>query len=113
MNPVIGFNAQLLRELSASDPDRLSMVRMEGDSMAPTFGDGDELLVDRGDGTDRLRDGIYVLRIDDALIVKRISRSANHVAIRSDNQAYPAWPVCEPAALAIIGRVVWAGRRVP
>ena len=35
--------------------------------------DGDDILVDRGDGAERLRDGIYVLRIDDALVVKRLA----------------------------------------
>ncbi len=33
--------------------------------MAPTLVDGDEILVDRGDGEERLRAGIYVLRITD------------------------------------------------
>jgi hypothetical protein len=42
--------------------------------MAPLLGHGDEILVDHADGADRLRDGIYVLRREDALLVKRLSR---------------------------------------
>ena len=82
--------------------------------MAPTLADGDEILVDRGDGAERLRDGIYVLRIDDALVVKRVALNpaARTIAVRSDNPAYPGWPDCDPAAVDIVGRVVWAGRRI-
>jgi phage repressor protein C with HTH and peptisase S24 domain len=34
------------------------------------------------------------------------------VTIKSDNPAYPEWPHCDPSTLDVIGRVVWAGRRV-
>lgn len=96
------------------DPAQLSMIKVAGDSMEPTLGDGDDILVDRGDAADRLRDGIYVLRFDDALNVKRIAMNpeGGRFTIRSDNPAYPSWPDCDPARIAIIGRVVWAGRRV-
>ena len=41
--------------------------------MAPTLNDGDDILVDRDDCGERLRDGIYVLRVDEALLVKRLA----------------------------------------
>ena len=40
--------------------------------MAPTLSAGDDILVDLADAADRLHDGIYVLRVDDALLVKRL-----------------------------------------
>jgi phage repressor protein C with HTH and peptisase S24 domain len=48
------------------------------------------------------------------LVVKRLAMNpaARTVSIRSDNPAYPAWPDCDPAATTIVGRVVWAGRRI-
>lgn len=109
----IGFDAEWLRRLSAS-PSALSIIQVDGDSMAPTLGDGDDILVDRGDRADRLRDGIYVLRIEDALIVKRIAvnPASRRFTIKSDNVAYPDWPDCDPASVDVIGRVVWAGRKV-
>ena len=90
------------------------MIRVAGDSMAPTLGDGDDILVDRGDGAERLRDGIYVLRLDGALVVKRLVLAADRAAatIRSDNPAWPDLPPCAPAELDIVGRVVWTGRRL-
>ena len=109
----LAFDAKWLRRLAA-DPRQLSMIRVEGDSMLPTLSDGDEILVDRGDGAERLRDGIYVLRMEGALMVKRLALNpaARRLAVRSDNPAYPSWNDCDPAAVDIVGRVVWVGRRL-
>ncbi len=110
----IAFDPAWLRQLARSGTELLSIIRVQGDSMAPTLADGDEILVDRGDAAAGLRDGIYVLRIDDALVVKRlgVSPAARTLSVRSDNPAYPGWPDCDPAAVDIVGRVVWAGRRI-
>jgi SOS-response transcriptional repressor LexA len=109
----IAFDPSWLRRIAA-DPKRLSLIRVEGDSMAPTLADGDEIMVDRGDAGERLRDGIYVLRIEEALVVKRVAPhpAGRTISIRSDNPAYPVWPDCDPAAVEIVGRVVWVGRRI-
>ena len=55
------------------DAGMLSMIEVSGDSMEPTLGDGDDILVDRSDAAKRVRNGIYVLRFDDALNVERIA----------------------------------------
>ena len=109
----IAFDPVWLRRV-AGDPKLLSLIRVEGESMAPTLADGDEILVDRGDAAERLRDGIYVLRIDDSLVVKRVAPhpAGRALSIRSDNSAFPSWPDCEPDAVDIVGRVVWVGRRI-
>ena len=62
--------------------------------MAPTLNDGDDILVDRGDGPERLRDGIYVLRLDGALVVKRLALGTDGATVRSDN---PAWADLPPS----------------
>ncbi len=105
------FDASYLRRMGA-DPKSLSAIRVEGDSMVPTLSDGDDIIVDRGDT--RLRDGIYVLRIDGALNVKRlaINPASRDVTIRSDNPAYPDWPDCDLDQIDIVGRVLWVGRRL-
>jgi hypothetical protein len=109
----IAFDPIWLRRV-ATDPKLLSLIQVEGDSMAPTLTDGDEILVDRGDAAERLRDGVYVLRIDDALVVKRVARNPTGatISVRSDNEAYPSWPDCDAASVVIVGRVVWVGRRL-
>jgi phage repressor protein C with HTH and peptisase S24 domain len=110
----IAFDAAWLRRLGAGDARQLSTICVEGDSMAPTLADEDEILVDRSDAGERLRDGIYVLRMDDALVVKRLSvnPATRTVSISSDNPAYPGWPDCPLSGIAVVGRVVWAGRRI-
>lgn len=110
----IAFDSHWLRQLTRADAGKLSFIRVRGDSMSPTLSDADDILVDQSDAGERLRDGIYVMRRDDALVVKRlaINPSTRLVTIKSDNPAYQDWPDCDPATLGIIGRVVWAGRKV-
>ena len=112
--PYFGFDDRWLKALTASPPDRLSVVRVEGDSMAPTLNAGDDILVDLGDSAERLRDGIYVLRVDDALVVKRIALNpmGRRVTVQSDNPAYSDWPDLDIGELNCIGRVIWAARKV-
>ena len=111
----IGFDSAWLRRLgfSSAAHDRLSVIRVNGDSMAPTLYDGDEILVDREDGAGRLRDGIYAMRIEGTLVVKRLAVGpGGKLSVRSDNESYPGWPDIEPEALDLVGRVVWFGRRL-
>lgn len=112
--PYFGFDERWLKDLTSSSPGNLSIVRVEGDSMAPTLNAGDDILVDLGDGADRLRDGIYVLRIEDSLVVKRVALNplGHLVTIQSDNPTYPDWPDCKLANIRPIGRVIWSGRRI-
>jgi len=112
--PYFAFDERWLKALTSSQPSKLSIVRVEGDSMAPTLNAGDDILVDLGDSSDRLRDGIYVLRIDDAVVVKRLALNptGRRVTVQSDNPAYPDWPGCSLSDIKVIGRVIWSGRRI-
>ncbi|MBP9032773.1 MAG: helix-turn-helix transcriptional regulator [Pseudomonadales bacterium] len=100
-----------------SSSNNLAVLSAYGDSMAPTFADGDVLLVDRGVHDIRL-DAVYVLALNNELYVKRIQRRITDgaVIIKSDNPLYD--PVVvengERAQLRVLGRVVWAwnGRRL-
>jgi hypothetical protein len=112
--PYFAFDERWLKALTPTVPANLSIVRVEGDSMAPTLNAGDDILVDLGDAGDRLRDGIYVLRIDDALVVKRIALNpvGRRLTVQSDNAAYPDWPDCGLDDIKPVGRVIWSGRRI-
>ncbi len=46
------------------------------------------------------------------LMVKRIGRHGTGFAVTSDNPAFGAVRIEESAALDIVGRVLWAGRRL-
>lgn len=108
------FDARWLRQLTSGTPEDLSIIRVAGDSMAPTLADGDDILVDRSDGIERLRDGIYVLRREETLSVKRLAMNpaGRKVSIRSDNPAYRDFADIRLSTIVIIGRVVWTGRRL-
>ncbi len=112
--PYFGFEEHWLKGLTATPSSRLSIVRVEGDSMAPTLNPGDDILVDLDDCEERLRDGIYVLRVDDALVVKRLALNprGRRLTIQSDNPAYPDWPDCGLDEISCIGRVIWSGRKI-
>lgn len=109
----MGFSERVLRNLAGGDPSGLSMITVVGDSMEPTLSDGDDILVNRLDGVLRLRDGIYVIRMGDGLHVKRLACGPDRscITIISDNDAYPAWPGVALKNVAVIGRVVWGGKR--
>ena len=109
-----GFDESWLKSLTATPAGKLSIVRVDGDSMAPTLNPGDDILVDLGDAADRLRDGIYVLRVDDAVVVKRLALHpmGRRLTVQSDNPAYPDWPNFRIDEINCIGRVIWAGRKV-
>jgi phage repressor protein C with HTH and peptisase S24 domain len=109
----LAFQSTWVRSVASGSPSALSVIGVAGDSMLPTLADGDQILVDTAD-CERLRDGIYVLRTDGTLIVKRLSvnPATRRLAIRSDNDAYPSWDDCDPAGVNVIGRVVWVGRRL-
>lgn len=92
------------------DPRHLSAIAVEGDSMEPLLRDGDEILVDL---TPRpLRDGVHVVRVDGALLVKRLETGRPGVVVlKSDNAAYDPIELA-PADVAVVGRVVWKGGRL-
>lgn len=110
---VMAFDAHWLRHLGVR-PQRVSIICVDGESMAPTLSDGDDIMVDHDDDALRLRDGVYVLRLDGVLMVKRIAMGPlrGRFSVVSDNIHYPDWADIDPALVDIVGRVVWTGRRL-
>lgn len=74
-------------------PDLSGLVRVKGDSMAPTIPDGAYVLVDFRGRADWSKPGIYIVRLDDAIVVKRLQLprkpGESWAALISDNPAYP------------------------
>jgi phage repressor protein C with HTH and peptisase S24 domain len=104
-----GVTSQWLRE-QGLDPEMLSAIAVAGDSMEPTLRDGDEILVDRTPR--RPRDGIHVVRVDGALLVKRLETGRpGLLVLRSDNKAYDPIELT-PGEIEVIGRAVWKSGRL-
>jgi hypothetical protein len=104
-----GVTDRWLRE-QGLDPKMLQAISVAGDSMDPTLRDGDEILVDR---TPRgPRDGIHVVRVDGALLVKRLELGRpGLIVLKSDNPAYDPIELAPPE-VELIGRVVWKSGRL-
>lgn len=84
-----------------------AIVRVRGDSMEPGLVDGDLIVVDRARRTPDRRGAVFVVRIDDVVMVKRVTLARGRLAVASDNPAAPPIP---DARVEVIGRVVWLMR---
>jgi phage repressor protein C with HTH and peptisase S24 domain len=109
----VAFGRDWLRD-AGLDPETMALVQVVGDSMRPTFGDGDLVLVDTGKR--RLaEEGIYAVRQEQHLIVKRLQvMLSGELYIQSDNEAYSTQIIPRDAVdeLPIVGRVAWVLRRL-
>lgn len=105
----------LRRNCTFTSPENLSLVTGQGDSMRPTFEDGDALLVDRGIRECRV-DGLYCLALNDELYIKRLQRRPDgSVMMISDNRAYEPYQITQGRdRVDVLGRVVmaWNARRM-
>jgi phage repressor protein C with HTH and peptisase S24 domain len=91
-------------------PATLTMITAHGDSMEPLIHDGDALFVDMADRRLSSRPGIFVIRLDGALLVKRVARIGLEVQVTSDNPVTPAIAPVRADRVAVIGRVVRLAR---
>ena len=109
----LAFRDDFLGSVSHGKSDDFCVLSVSGDSMEPTLHNGDNILIDRTIQKP-IDDGIYVLRYDDSLLVKRIAIDPfrRRLTVSSDNPHYKPFTDVEPERVAVIGRVVWVGRRI-
>jgi len=112
----LAFKEDWIRQELRASPADLRLINVSGDSMEPDLRAGDIILIDHTD-TRATREGVYVIRMDGALLVKQLQRlPGGLVKVMSRNTAYEPFTVSvakleAPNGFAIIGRVVWACRR--
>lgn len=87
----IKFNAEsYLKLFRGMNPINISIISVKGDSMSPTFENGDLLFIDTSvDSYDG--DGVYVFTYDNYIFVKRIQKTGKHFTVISDNKHYDPW----------------------
>jgi len=114
---VIAFKEDYLRQELHVRPRDIQVLIVEGDSMEPDIRPGDIVLVNITDTSAR-REGVYVLRLDDALLVKIVQRlPGGLLKFISRNEAYEPFTfqaadiAAGKSSLSIVGRVVIACRR--
>jgi len=110
---IVGLEKMWLRkEYGATDS--LEGIRVSGDSMEPTLLDGDMVLIDRHDFIPK--DGVYVLRIEENLFVKRLSRlPKDQIEVISDNPNYSKFKINlknPPTDFQVIGRVLMKCQKI-
>lgn len=90
-------------------PEVLRVITGAGDSMAPTFHDGDLLLVDTSSKNIDI-DGVYAMSAHGRLFIKRVrQRITGEFEISSDNPTVKTVDVLSgDNEVTIHGRVVWA-----
>jgi SOS-response transcriptional repressor LexA len=106
------------QQIRPQNPQELRFIHAYGDSMAPTFTDGDVLLVDTGLSArdPRSREGVYVLRVNDRNFIKRVTPTFDgKLQVTSDNpSAKTVQTLNGDHQVDVVGRVVWAwnGKRL-
>lgn len=109
----LAFRHRWLKYRGLNEKD-LVMVFTKGDSMEPTIADNNTLMVDTSD-TDPQDGGIYVIRNDGHLLVKRTQIAPGQgVWLISDNKEYDKLLVQfdKTEDLEVIGKVVWIGKDI-
>ncbi len=110
----LAFETGFARQIGSGRLGALSALLVEGDSMSPSLLPGDQILVDLDDCAP-LRDGLYTFEMDGGFSIRRVSVHpvTGRPSLLPDNPAYASFPDCDPAALKVLGRVVWIGRKLP
>lgn len=108
----LSFPPGYLRHITSAPVRNLAIVTVRGDSMAPTLHDKDVVMIDT---TKRslAYDGLFVLNLDGALHVKRITRGnrSGMIRIMADNrETYPPYERAMEEVEAV-GKVLWYGRK--
>lgn len=109
----LAFPPSYLNKLTSSSPANLSIISVKGDSMEPTLLDDDIVLLDQT--KQHLGyDGLFVLRFNDTLHVKRVGLSPRKgfVRIISDNKDLYDASEMPLEEVDVVGKVLWYGRKV-
>lgn len=110
------FDRGWIKNATRSEPANLVFAGSHGDSMVPTILDDDAVLIDKSQTAVDRQDRIWACAYGGVGMIKRLRRvpsedEIGRYLVISDNPAVDNYEVSE-SELAIIGRVVWIGRRV-
>lgn len=114
---LLAFPQRYLSDITKTSPEHLAIIGVVGSSMQPTLNHGDVVMVDMTK-TDIDFDGMFVVRIGEALKVKRVSYGAKRrsIIVRSDNPnklQFPDEEYFQGDDIQVVGRVAWIGAKQP
>lgn len=99
------FPLSFLRYFTKANPGQLMIAEGVGDSMAPTIGPSDLVLIDRGQNNLNENDRIWACAIGEIGMIKRLRVQGDTVTILSDNPNVPEYQAAD-GELHLIGRMV-------
>ena len=105
----LAFDVDFVRTRLHRDPKYLVLIEARGDSMEPTIRDGSILTVDLTPDQPLQSASLYVIRVDDDLMVKRLERRLDGgLIVHSDNPRYAPETVARAqlGQLQILGQVL-------
>lgn len=87
----------------------LALLRVSGDSQEPELRDGDSVMIDLNL---KRREGMSVVRLDEALLIKRLQMEGRTVRLGSNNPAYHDIVVdlADEGRFEVIGAAVWSAK---
>ena len=89
-----------------SELKNIDAINVTGDSMEPTFLNGDIIFLNRTK-TDINRGGVFAIQTEDMLLVKRLQKRIDgKIDIISDNKDFYLPQIAEPGQINVLGRVV-------
>jgi phage repressor protein C with HTH and peptisase S24 domain len=104
---------RLITKERGLNPNSLHAVTVMGDSMSPEFNPGDIVFLD----VEKTRpgEGIYIVRLDNAIVIKRMQVLAGKaIKLNSHNPIYEPITIdleTSGESFQILGRVVWSLRK--
>jgi transcriptional regulator with XRE-family HTH domain len=112
---LISFKPEWLNKEIGVNANDVFLMLVDGDSMYPTLKNGAMIMVNKH--FNGLSDGVYVMRHEQNLLVKRLQMLPNGIIkVKSDNALYEPWEInkenLDGTDIEIIGRVVWSGQRM-
>ncbi|WOG28120.1 XRE family transcriptional regulator [Endozoicomonas sp. 8E] len=107
------FNKTFLSRQLGVSGESLAFVTISGDSMLPTFQDGDQVLVDLSRRSVQC-EAVYLIQTEDGLMAKRVKQVQHELKITSDNLEYPCWnmDLKKVEENPVVGKVIWCARAV-
>lgn len=99
-----------LPELRGKSESELFAVRVVGDSMSPTYLNGDVVVI-WTQGQPETGKVVAVHQGGDGIVLKRLQHAGGHAVLYSDNPAYPPIPMGEHDRIAGVALGMWRPAR--
>lgn len=110
----MAFRRYWVEKYLQANPEKLIVLRVDDDVMEGTFNRADNILVNMNP-LSPVKDGLYALYINDAMVVRRVQVLPNNVIrVMPDNPRYPSFETSleEGSGVEIAGIPVWYSRTI-